>query len=63
MSDEQEPKFWVRVVKRVLWTIVGLAVVGVLLYYTAKFNTYEPPKSSEGIDWGIVTDSPIRSKR
>ncbi len=63
MRDEKEPKFWIRVVKLLLWTVVAIALVGVLLYYTAKFNTYEPPGSPGGIDWGITTDSPIRSNR
>jgi len=63
MRDEKEPKFWIRVVKLVLRTVVAIALVGVLLYYTAKFNTYEPPGSPGGIDWGITTDSPIRSNR
>jgi len=63
MSENKEPKFWVRVVKLVLWTIVAITVVGVLLYFTAKFNTYEPPSSTGGTDWGISRDSPIRSNR
>jgi hypothetical protein len=43
--------------------IVMLILVGLGLYYTAKFNTYEPEASPPDTSWGITKDSPIRNKR
>lgn len=63
MEKEKEPKLWVTVLKLVIGAIVFIGVVGVLLYYTAEFNTYAPPDKPPGPDWGISTDSPIRNKR
>ena len=63
MEKEEEPKLWVTVLKLVIGAIVFIGVVGVLLYYTAEFNTYAPPDKPPAPDWGITTDSPIRNKR
>lgn len=63
MSDDKEPKFWVTVIKLVIGAVVLIALIGLGLYYTAKFNTYQAPSSSGSADWGISKDSPIRSNR
>ncbi len=63
MEKEKEPKFWVTVVKIVIWTIVFIVLVGLGLYYSAKFSTYAPPSGDSGPQWGISKDSPIRSNR
>ncbi len=63
MEREKEPKFWVTVVKIVIWTIIFIVLVGLGLYYTAKFSTYAPPSDPSGPQWGITKDSPIRSQR
>ncbi len=63
MEREKEPKLWVTVVKIVFWTIVFITLVGLGLYYSAKFNTYAPPAVDTSPQWGISKDSPIRSNR
>jgi hypothetical protein len=63
MDEDEEPKFWVTVLKLVAGAIVMLILVGLGLYYTAKFNTYEPEASPPDTSWGITKDSPIRNKR
>jgi hypothetical protein len=63
MDDNKEPKLWVTVVKLVIGAIVLIAVVGLALYYTAKFNTYAPAEAPPDQSWGITKDSPIRSNR
>ncbi|OIN94216.1 MAG: hypothetical protein AUJ20_01485 [Comamonadaceae bacterium CG1_02_60_18] len=59
----KDKTFWLRLLKLVIWTIVLITLIGLGLYYTAKYNTYEPPSSSGSIDWGISRDSPIRRNR
>jgi len=56
-------KLWVKVLKWALGIIVAVALVGLGLYYTAKFDTYRPGTGQSGYDWGISKDSPIRSNR
>jgi hypothetical protein len=64
MNDDEEPKLWVKVTKRVIGAIVMIALVGLGLYYSAKFKTYAPPEDSgPDTSWGIVNDSPIRYRR
>lgn len=63
MEREKEPKFWVTVVKIVFWSVVFIVLVGLGLYYSAKFSTYAPPSAPPGLQWGISKDSPIRSNR
>jgi len=56
-------KLWVKVLKWALGIIVAVALVGIGLYYTAKFDTYRPGTGQTDNDWGIFKDSPIRSNR
>lgn len=63
MEKKKEPKLWVTVLKLVIGAIVFIALVGLGLYYTAKFNTYAPEAKPPSPDWGIFTDSPIRNNR
>ncbi len=63
MSNDKEPKFWVTVVKLFVGAVVLITLLGLGLYYTAKFNTYEAPTTSGTPDWGISKDSPIRNNR
>ncbi len=63
MSDDEEPKFWVKAVKLVLIVTVVLGLISVGLYYTAEFKTYQPNAESPSTDWGISKDSPIHSNR
>jgi len=59
----KDKKFWLRLLRMVIWVIVAITLIGLGLYYTAKFNTYEAPSSGGSADWGISKDSPIRSNR
>ena len=63
MPDKKDPKLCVTVLKLVVGAIVFIFLVGLGLYYSAEFSTYAPPKSTPGPDWGIFTDSPVRSNR
>ncbi len=63
MSDNKDPKFWVTVVKLVLGAVAVITFFGVGLYFTAKYNTYEPQGAPPDGSWGISKDSPIRSLR
>lgn len=58
MDDDKEPKFWVTVLKLVVGAVVLIALIGLGLYYTAKFNSYKP-EAAPAESWGISKDSPI----
>jgi hypothetical protein len=62
-DDNEEPKLWVTVIKLVLSALVLIILVGLGLYYTAEFNTYEPPASPPDTSWGIAKDHPVRNQR
>lgn len=63
MNDKFDKKFWLLVVKLVIGAIILITLVGLGLYYSAKYNTYAPPDTPPAPDWGIAKDSPIRNKR
>ena len=63
MRDEDKPPLWVTVLKLVVAVVVLMVLVGLGLYYTAKFNTYEPSGVMPDTSWGISKDSPIYPKR
>jgi hypothetical protein len=63
MSNKHDSKFWILVLKLVLGTLALIAFFGVGLYFTAKFNTYDPGGTAPDGSWGISKDSPIRSLR
>jgi hypothetical protein len=62
-DDDKEPELWVRVLKLVVVLIVLIVLVGLGLYYTSKFNTYDPKGAAPDDSWGISKDSPIYPKR
>lgn len=62
-DDDKEPPLWVRVLKLGVVLIVLIVLVGLGLYYTAKFNTYSPGGSAPDGAWGISKDSPIYPRR
>lgn len=62
-DDDKEPALWVTVLKLVVAAVVLIVLVGLGLYYTAKFNTYEPEGAAPDTSWGISKDSPIHKKR
>jgi hypothetical protein len=63
MKDDKEPKLWVTVLKLIAGGLIFMALVGLGLYYTAKFNTYDPGLEESDKSWGISKDSPIPSNR
>jgi hypothetical protein len=63
MDEDEEPKLWVTVLKLVAGAIVLIVLVGLGLYYTAKFDTYKPAEEPPDTSWGITKDSPIHKKR
>jgi hypothetical protein len=63
MNNDKETALWVKVLKVVVAVVVLIVLVGLGLYYTAKFNTYEPQGSVPDTSWGISKDSPIYPKR
>jgi hypothetical protein len=63
MSSKHDTKFWILVIKLVLGALALIAFFGVGLYFTAKFNTYDPGGAPPDGSWGISKDSPVRSLR
>jgi hypothetical protein len=63
VSDKYDKKFWLLVLKLVIGAIVLITLIGLGLYYSAKYNTYAPPDKPAASDWGISKDSPIRNRR
>jgi hypothetical protein len=63
MSDKKDPKFWILVIKLVLGASAVITFFGVGLYFTAKYNTYDPGVETPKGSWGISKDSPIRNLR
>lgn len=63
MDDDKEPDLWVTVLKVVVAVVILIVLVGLGLYYTAKFNTYDPKGSAPDTSWGISKDSPIYPRR
>lgn len=63
MPDIKDKEFWKTVLKLALGVIALIAFVGLGIYFSAKYNTYSPPKTTPDADWGIAKDSPIHNKR
>ena len=60
MKNDKDPEFWITVLKLVVGAVVLIVLIGLGLYYTAKFNTYAPQTTPPDRSWGISKDSPIR---
>lgn len=63
MKNEKEPKLWMTVLKLFIGAVIFITLVGLGLYYTAKYNTYDPGVPASDHSWGISKDSPIPSNR
>jgi hypothetical protein len=59
MKKDEDPKFWVQVLKLVIGVAIIIALVGLGLWHASTYQTAKPPPL-EDKSWGIVTDSPIR---
>ena len=61
-KHDDEPPVWLTVIKLVVIATVLIGGTGLLLSYVAeKQGSPEIPKPQN--DWGILSDSPIHSKR
>jgi hypothetical protein len=63
MDDKKSPKLWLTALKLAVGALVIIVLVGLGLYYSAKYSTYDPKVEDSGPQWGISKDSPIRSNR
>jgi len=63
MPDDNNKEFWKTALKLTLGAIALVAFVGLGIYFSIKYNTYSPPKTTPTADWGIAKDSPIHSNR
>jgi hypothetical protein len=63
MDDKKQPKLWITALKLAVGALVIIVLVGLGLYYSAKYSTYDPKVEPSGPQWGISKDSPIRSNR
>jgi hypothetical protein len=67
MSNEDEPKMWVTVLKLVVVATLFIGGTGFVLWYFGKQQELNAPSATESTNivkgWGIVGDSPLHSKR
>lgn len=63
MDGKKSPKLWLTALKLTVGAIVMIVLVGLGLYYSAEYSTYEPKVEAPSPQWGISKDSPIRSNR
>lgn len=62
MKRKEEPKLWVTILKLVVGAVVLIGGVGFALWYVGQVQG--PPEIPKPVsNWGIVGDSPVRSKR
>ena len=61
MDDKKSPKLWLTALKLAAGALVIIVLVGLGLYYSAKYSTYDPQVEDSSPQWGISKDSPIRS--
>jgi nitrate reductase NapE component len=66
-EDDEEPSIWVTVAKLLVIAVVLIGGTGFALWYVDQMQVRDqPPGLSTGnnaSDWGIVGDSPLRSRR
>jgi hypothetical protein len=66
-NDDDEPPLWVTVLKLLAIAVVLIGGTGLALWYVDKMQIQaQPPGLStgnSGPDWGIVGDSPLKSRR
>lgn len=63
MNDDKEKKLWVTALKLAIGAVVLIVLIGLGLYFTAKYNTYAPEAPVPDKSWGIGKDSPIFPRR
>ncbi len=59
MKKDEEPKFWVLLLKLTVGAVIIIALVGLGLWHAGTHQAAKPP-APEDNSWGIVKDSPIR---
>jgi len=64
MARDKEPHIWLTVFKLALGAVVIAGLVWLALWYADNYSGESmTPALKPKADWGIVGDSPIRSKR
>ena len=61
-QDDDDPKWWVTMLKLVVGAAIFIGVIGFALKYAESLES-SATKPAAATGWGIVTDSPIRFKR
>ena len=64
-KDDEDPPIWVTVIKLVAIAVVLIGGTGVALWYVNSLQEREQPSMGMGtgnnkLDWGIVSDNPVR---
>ena len=63
MKKKDEPKLWVTVLKLTVGGLVFIGFVAWALWYISENpDAAAPPLKPSKNDWGIVGDSPVRTK-
>ncbi len=64
MARNKEPQIWQTILKLVVGAAAFASFVWLALWYADNYNseTLSPPLKPKA-DWGIVSDSPIYSRR
>ena len=64
-KKDEEPNVWIAALKVVLGAAAFIGLIWFALWYAGeKMDARDPskPADTQGSSWGIVTDSPIRSR-
>lgn len=65
-KEANEPKLWITALKILAVALLMIGGAGLALWYFAheqRFDDPNKPPDTPANSWGIVNDSPVRSKR
>lgn len=63
MKNDDEPKWWVTMLKLVAGAMLLIGGVGGALWWASKAEKTETRVPQSNTGWGISNDSPIRNNR
>lgn len=64
MSKWNDPHFWMTLLKLIIGGAIVIGLVMLALWYSTQYYSAEPPKQeSQGVDWGVAGDSPLKRYR